>query len=470
VVPCLPPTGLITTNITLTGATLSWIAPATSQGYVVQYRPVTTPVSSWITINSTTTSITLSNLSCGTNYQWQVATYCGPGTVILSTYSPPINFVTQSCTQPCPPPTGLSTTNITQNSATLSWTALTGALAYVVQYRPVTTPVSAWINITTQITSVVLSNLACGTVYEWRVASHCSPNTTSGSYSAMVTFTTTACTVPCQPPTGLTTTNITLTGATLSWLAPSGAYAYVVQYRSMTPPASSWTTLTTQTPSLTLSNLTCGTTYEWKVATHCGNISNTISIYSSPLSFSTLPCIITNCATPTGLTSMATNFNSSTRKLFWNSTNAVSYKIRYKKVNTTAYIFATSSTNSKLISGLTPGQYEWQVQSICPSGSGLALVSAWSVVAYFNVPKQPVIFPNPVLNKDIHIPIDIEEETNVAILISDQFGHSVMTLNKTMLPESETLDLDVTSLKNGIYFIRITGDNVNLFQKIIIMR
>jgi hypothetical protein len=100
----------------------------------------------------------------------------------------------------------------------------------------------------------------------------------------------------------------------------------------------------------------------------------------------------------------------------------------------------------------------------------LTLVSVWSAPAYFNVPIQPVIYPNPVLNNEIHVPLDIEEETAMVILISDQFGHTVKTMNKSMLQGSESLDLEVADLKKGFYFIQITGDNINVFQKIIIIR
>jgi hypothetical protein len=156
--------------------------------------------------------------------------------------------------------------------------------------------------------------------------------------------------------------------------------------------------------------------------------------------------------------------------LSWNLTNAISYNIRYKKVNTTSYFYKTSTTNSKLITGLTSGQYVWQVQSICSSSSGLALVSAWSTPAYFSVQTQPVIYPNPVINGVIHMPIDIEEETDLSVQISDQFGHTALTMNKTMTPGNGPLDIDVANLKNGIYFIRIIGNGVNESQKIIIMR
>jgi energy-converting hydrogenase Eha subunit G len=471
VVTCLPPAGLTTTNITLTGATLSWIAPGSALGYVVQYRPVTTPASAWINVTATTTSVTLSSLSCGTQYEWEVAIYCSNVTNVLSAYSTPISFTTLACAVPCNPPTGLTTTNITLTGATLSWTANSGAITYVVHYRPVTTPVSTWSSVSTQNTTVPLSGLTCGTQYEWQVANYCS--TTPGgfsSYSPLVTFTTLACTVPCLPPAGLTTTNITLTGATLSWIVPSGVLAYVVHYRPVTTPTSAWITVAATTNTVILSNLNCGTTYEWQVASYCSNVGSALSVYSTPISFSTLTCTLNNCAVPSGLTSIFPNTIPSNLMLQWNSTNANSYNIRYKKVSTSAYIMTTSATNSKLLTGLTNGQYEWQVQSICASNTGLALVSPWSVTAWFSISGNPVIFPNPVLNKEIHLSLVIEAETTMIILITDQFGNTVKLLNKTVTPNTETLDIDVSDLKNGIYFIQINGDNINEFQKIVVMR
>jgi hypothetical protein len=303
------------------------------------------------------------------------------------------------------------------------------------------------------------------------VASYC--NTTAnglGAYSTPLDFTTLTCSNPCLPPTGLATTNITQTTAVLTWISSTTALASVVQYRPVTIPESSWITLNATSSPATLANLTCGTVYQWRVASYCGNSSSGLSSYSTPVSFTTLVCTTNNCSAPTGLTSTITSTNPFNIMLQWNANNAISYNIRYEKVNATVYTLTTSTTNSKIPGQLTSGQYIWQVQSVCSNNSGTPNISAWSNPAYFAVAGPVIVFPNPVVSDVFHMQIELEKETSVNIVISDQFGNTVKMLNKTLTPDAENLDIDAANLKNGIYFVQIKGDNLNEFHKVIIMR
>lgn len=85
-------------------------------------------------------------------------------------------------------------------------------------------------------------------------------------------------TASCNAPAGLTSSNITSTGATVSWTAVSGASSYAVDYK--TSAATTWTSAATATTatSVTLSGLTASTAYNWRVRTNC---SSTNSAYST---------------------------------------------------------------------------------------------------------------------------------------------------------------------------------------------
>ncbi|HOY32302.1 MAG TPA: fibronectin type III domain-containing protein, partial [Bacteroidales bacterium] len=464
--PCSPPTGLTTGNITTTGATVSWTAVPGAIAYMVRYRPVTVPVSAWSHVYSLTTSLVLSNLTCGSQYEWQVASNCGSNAI--SAYSPVVTFATLACQTLCAPPTGLVTNNITTTGATLTWTPVTGALNYLIRYRPVTNPLSAWIISTTQTTSVTLSNLTCGTHYEWQVATYCDTNSIS-TYSPGITFSTPACVTPCNPPAGLTTSNISATGATLSWTAVTGAYVYVVQYRPVTNPASTWINIYSSGTSVTLSNLTCGTQYEWQVAAHCGpNISYT---YSQSITFTTLPCTVP-CNTPTDLTT--SNITSTGATLSWTApAGALAYIVQYRPVTTpvSAWTTVTVQNTSITLTNLTGGtHYEWQVRSVCSTNLGSNNVSLWSAMVYFHTLTPIVIYPNPVADHKFYLDMNNEVETKMSFVITDKFGSVVQKYDKTVLPGKETLDLDVSNLKNGVYFVHIQGKNINELQKIVIMR
>jgi Zn-dependent metalloprotease len=89
----------------------------------------------------------------------------------------------------------------------------------------------------------------------------------------------------CTTPTGLASSSITSSTATLSWAAVSGAASYNLQYK--TSAASTWITIPGITAtSYNLTGLTASTTYNYQVQTVCSGSST--SSYSSPVSFTTL--------------------------------------------------------------------------------------------------------------------------------------------------------------------------------------
>jgi PKD repeat protein len=109
-------------------------------------------------------------------------------------------------TTPPAAPTSLTTTSITSNSATLTWTASAGALGYQGQIRLFN---GAWTAFNTVTTNFATTNLDAGASYEWRVRAY---NTTDTSaYAAIVAFTT--------PLTGVTYCASSGNNATYEWIA-----------------------------------------------------------------------------------------------------------------------------------------------------------------------------------------------------------------------------------------------------------
>ena len=89
----------------------------------------------------------------------------------------------------CGDPTGLNTTAITTNSATLNWSAVASAITYDVEYKAASS--GTWIPAATNTTSlsVALAGLSSSTLYDWRVRADCSGG--SSNYVALQ-FTTAA--------------------------------------------------------------------------------------------------------------------------------------------------------------------------------------------------------------------------------------------------------------------------------------
>ncbi|MEP6512490.1 MAG: discoidin domain-containing protein [Parafilimonas sp.] len=95
----------------------------------------------------------------------------------------------------CQPPENLYADSIGSDSATLHWTATSPAESYIVEYKTISAV--TWNETLTIEDSIVLSNLACGTSYLFRVKSVCSATDTS-EYSSSSAFTTLSCNGNCN--------------------------------------------------------------------------------------------------------------------------------------------------------------------------------------------------------------------------------------------------------------------------------
>lgn len=172
---CTAPTNLTTTSITSSGAVLGWGSVSGASNYTVQYK--TSSATTWTTAAAVSTnSLTLTGLVSGTTYNWKVQANC-------SGFSSTANFTTSS--SGCATPTGMQTTNITSNGATLSWNPMQGALNYTVRYKKKAG--NKWISVgPVSSSSINLTGLSSGTNYEWRVKTNCS------NFTASTLFTTPA--------------------------------------------------------------------------------------------------------------------------------------------------------------------------------------------------------------------------------------------------------------------------------------
>ena len=166
----------------------------------------------------------------------------------------------------CEPPTGLSSTP-SNNNAKLSWTAVSGALSYIVEYKASND--NSWITSqsATTSTTITLQGLTANTPYNWRVTANCSAGGQGNATTA--NFTTLS---NCGDATGLATSSITPNSALISWTALTNVESYRVEYK--TSADASWTVFNTaQTvTSATLTGLNQGTNYLWRVQTNCPGV------------------------------------------------------------------------------------------------------------------------------------------------------------------------------------------------------
>jgi hypothetical protein len=323
--PCITPAGLSASNITTTGATITWGLPAGSPtGYQWEVRTSgaagsgnTGLAASGNASPSFVLGANVSGLSAGTSYSVYVRTDCGSGSFSAWSTAYTLNTL-------CPMPTSLSASSITASSAAINWVAPSGVTPAGYQWEVRSSGAggsgAAGLTASGSTTSAVTANatgLTSGSSYSIYVRTTCGSG--SSSWAGPATFSTI---LSCYPPTGLGASNITSSSATISWLAPtSGSPAgYDWELRTSGAGGSGSTGLFTNgsavapTVSVNITTLIQGTTYSLYVKTNC-TASNGVSSWAGPYTFNVPPvndlcsaAIALTCnSTVTGTTLGATN-------------------------------------------------------------------------------------------------------------------------------------------------------------------
>lgn len=353
------PTGLSASSVTNSSVTLSWTASSGAVSYDVDYKLASSGTWTNAATATSSTSVNLSSLSTGVQYDYRVRANCSVGST---------SYTSAQFTTLCSPaPSGLSANSVTTSSATLSWSAMSGANNYDVDYKE--TSSGTWINIATATTStsVGLTGLSYSTSYDYRVRANCAVGTTSYSSAQFTTG------IPsCNNPAGLSSSAVTISSATISWSAITGAASYDVDYKASS--SGTWINAATATTltSVDLSGLDYSTTYDWRVRTNC--------IYGNTSGYSTsqFTTAIPDCNAPSGLSSGSITVSSAT--VSWSAvTGAGTYDVDYKAASSGTWINAVTGTTSTSvdISALSAyTTYDWRVRTNCVYGNTSNYTSA----------------------------------------------------------------------------------------------
>jgi hypothetical protein len=385
----------------------------------------------------------------------------------------------------CSSPAGLVSSAITTTSATVGWTAVSGAVSYDVDYKASSS--ATWINAATgtTATSVGLTGLTAGTTYDYRVRTNCASG--SSAYSA-AQFTTTG-TIACSAPTGLTSSAVTATGATVSWTAVSGALNYDVDYKANS--SATWINAATGTTSTSaaLSGLTSATLYDWRVRANCSAGSSTYATAQFTTITTTCASTLDNSTNGTISGAATIPFNTNVTGLISPSGDIDNYRFvittggtititlgtlpfdfDLKLLNSAGTQLAISqagSTTSETINRtMTPGTYYAQVYGYNGANSAtscytlrvqLGTASRGTDLIASDVQKVSV-FPNPVKNV---VNVNLTGFTGKSVVsMFDVNGRAVLQRQVS----TTNSQLDISALPAGVYMMRIRNGEKDVYM------
>ena len=284
------------------------------------------------------------------------------------------------CVTPCAAPISVYTTEATHNTLKVTWSSVSNALRYEVQFK---TGTGAWSPVSVVPSSgtfVQVGNLPSATVCQARVRAIC-PNGASAWKESSVTATLSLC----AAPTNLFASDIGSTYFKLNWAPVSGASSYTIQLR----PVGSifWTNTVASTSTSVMffdqgwghisqsTGVASNTTYEYRVRANCTTGFNSYSDWSPPKSFTTLPSAC-NSPAPAQLVLVNISATSMTVKC---TTPGTFYQFRKGIVGggDQGYQVDPSSSNIRTFTGLQPcTPYEVQCRIRCQAGVPYSTASA----------------------------------------------------------------------------------------------
>jgi len=310
--------------------------------------------------------VVLTTLNPGTTYYFVAQSTGANG---ATGYSTTYSFTTTG-TAPAGPPviSNVMATNITNTSATITWTT-DQASSSLVNYGVTNGYGSASTVDTTLVTahSVTLTGLTLGTTYDFDVVSANSGAMSANSTNS--TFLTTS--VVSSPPvtTNMATTNLTSTSVTVTWTTDQPASSQVNYGTSLTYGSSSTLNSTLVTShSVTLTGLAAGTAYDFDV------VSSNAAAQSTTSGNSTFSTLATTATPPQVGYVVAWGINNSNATVTWSTDVFANTQLAYGTTTALGQMSplqtAMANSHGVVLSGLISGTtYYFVAQSTAANGA-----------------------------------------------------------------------------------------------------
>jgi len=182
------------------------------------------------------------------------------------------------------------------------------------------------------------------------------------------------------------------------------------------------------------------------------------------------------CARPSADSLKSNQINDHSVILYWAAVANPSqqYEVLYKKQSDSLWVDkkTTDGLCNVIISNLSPATiYDWKVRSWCDTVAGI--VSAFSDAKTFstggNNPSNDYflsVFPNPVSGE-----LTIDCDCHISqVRIINLLGQEMKSLSFSSTDNLQLINLSVSDLSNGNYFVEITSDDKREIKKLMIVK
>lgn len=319
-------------------------------------------------------------------------------------------LTSQGCVPPvpggttCNAPSSVAVSSITSSSATISWSSVSGASSYNVNYR--VSGAASWTSASTASTSLGLSGLQSSATYEYQVQTVCGGNGNS-SFTSIASFTTSA-------SGGCSDTYESNNSTSTAKVVPVNTDLYALIGTSTDNDYFKFTTVSGSTNlKITLDQLVLD--YDLRLLK-----SNGATITTSQLGGSSPETIIRNTTTAATYYARVYGYNGA-----YSTTSC--YRLR---INTSSSAFRDGSgSGEETIGNIVPEKME-----------GLDAVQVW---------------PNPA-NDNVNLSFFSDEEAVVNAQVIDMLGNVVLTHSVHAARGFSDAVFSTTELPSGVYLVRLS--------------
>ncbi len=271
---CSVPYALNATNVIDTSALLSWYQADSVISVELRYRLADD--TTWTIVQDAVSPFLLSGLAGCDDYVFQVAGMCGDTS---TAFSDSFAFSTEGC---CFAPGNIIINPISDDEIEIVWDSAYAALGYIVHFKDQNA--TEWNSQTVNVSSAAFGDLSVCTIYEFELATLCTPDSVS-EFSQTLVYTMDC---PCDLPLTVDTVDVFTDNATIVWDACENADTYLLRYRRFG--LVDWQYFQTNDLFQIIDSLLPCTFYQYQIQTVCP-IAN--SDFSIPKNFKT-DCISSN--------------------------------------------------------------------------------------------------------------------------------------------------------------------------------